>query len=461
MKQWLSVFVVSVLLAGCSTFPTSLDAVREAELGSHALAIEQWQTEAGSRVLFVESPTLPMVDVRLVFDAGSARDGDHYGVSSLTSALIGEGAEGLSVEDIARGFEALGVDYGASAYRDMAIVEMRALSDPEYFQPALDLFTRMVGTPTFPQTALERVRQQYLTGLQRQKQVPGPQVSKAFNRVLFGDHPYGHPSSGTEETLPGISREQLARFHQQYYAAGNAVIAITGDLDSAGARALAERLSNALPAGERAPTLPRAHVLEQQIISHQTFDSEQTVLLLGNQAIYRGHPDWVNLYVGNYILGGGGFASILTDEVREAQGYVYGIRSSITPMAAAGPFSIQFQTANENADDALALTLQLVSDFVANGPTQQQVTDAVNNITGSFALDVAENDDIVGQLGAIGFYDLPTDYLQWFEAEVRKVTPESIKAAFARNLDPSDLAIVSIGPEAPAIPADSGASAPK
>jgi zinc protease len=461
MKRWLRVLSVPLLLAGCSTFPTSMEAVREADLGSHALPIQQWQTEAGSRVLFVNSPTLPMVDVRLVFDAGSARDGDHYGVASLTSALIGEGAEGLDVEDIARGFEALGVSYGASSYRDMAIVEMRSLTDPDYFEPALDLFTRMVSTPTFPQTALERIRQQYLTGLQREKQVPGPQVSKAYNRVLFGEHPYGHPSDGTEDSLPAIRREQLARFHQTYYAAGNAVIAITGDLSDDQARQLAERLSSALPAGEAAPALPRAHVLEQQIVSHQTFDSEQTILLLGNQAIYRGHPDWVPLYVGNYILGGGGFASILTDEVREGRGYVYGIHSSISPMAAAGPFSIQFRTANDNADDALALTLALVSDFVGNGPTAAQVEDAVNNITGSFALDVAENDDIVGQLGAIGFYNLPTDYLQWFEAEVRKVTPESIRAAFQRNLDPDDLAIVSIGPQAPAVPERSGADATK
>ena len=276
-------------------------------------------------------------------------------------------------------------------------------------------------------------------------------MTKAFNRAVFGDHPYAHPSIGSEQSLPQIQRQDLQAFFNRYYAAGNVVIAMVGDLDQDQAQALAARISASLPAGERAPTLPRAEkTLPQQ--QHIEFPSSQTILMLGEQSIWRGHPDWVPLYVGNQILGGGGFASILTEEVREKRGFVYGIGSGISPMAAAGPFSIQLQTANENADEALAVTLQLLRDFVANGPDEARMEEARESLIGNFALTAAENDEIVGHLGAIGFYDLPLDYLDQFEQQVRSVTVEQVRDAFQRNIDPHGLAVVSIGPKAPAMP---------
>lgn len=459
------VAVVSVLslswLSGCTLnrqpepaiepFPSTLEAVSAAQPAQRKMPIESWRTDEGARVLFVQSSSLPMLDVRLVFDAGSARD-EEAGTAYLASALIGEGASGLDVDAIARGFEDRGAQFGTASYRDMAIVELRTLTEREFYRPVTDLFVKVVAEPTFPADALERIRGQVLVSLARERQVPSPQVSKQFNRVLFADHPYAHPPEGTAETLPQIDGADLAAFHRQYYGAANAVIALVGDLERKEAEALAARISAALPRGQRALPLPRAETLQQRQAEHITFPSSQTILMLGNQAIWRGHPDWVPLYVGNQILGGGGFASILTEEVREKRGFVYGIGSAFSPMAAAGPFIVQLQTANENADEALKLTLRLLRDFVREGPTAEQVENARNHLVGSFALEVAENDDIVGNLGAIGFYDLPLDYLQWFESEVRKVTREQIHSAFLRNLDVRDLAVVSIGPRAPQMP---------
>lgn len=440
-------------LLGGGDFPTTLKQVSAATPTERALDIQQWQTDEGATVLFVRSPTLPMLDVRVVFDAGSARDGQQEGLASLTSALFGEGAEGLSVDDIAHGFENLGAKFSSGSYRDMALVELRTLTDAEFYQPATELFIRAVGTPTFPQAALDRIRAQTLVGLQRQKQVPGPQVQRAFNRAVFGDHPYAHDSSGSEASLPMIERADIEQFYQQYYAAGNAVIALTGDLDIVAAKALAQKISATLPRGEHAPNLDKAAAPQARIIKHIDFDSSQTTLMLGQQSIWRGHPDWVALYVGNQILGGGGFASILIEEVREKRGFVYGIGSGVSPMASAGPFTVSLQTANDNADEALAVTLQLVRDYIAHGPNQEQLDNARNDIIGSFPLSIAENDQIVGQLGSIGFYGLPLGYLTWFENEVRALTVEEVRAALQRNIHPDTLAIVSVGPRAPRIPA--------
>ena len=439
------------LLAGCQQgpFPSTLAALENTPPAPVTLDIREWRTDEGARVLFVPTRTLPIVDVRLVFAAGSSRDGDLPGVARMTSALIGEGAETLSVDDIARRFEDLGVNFSTSSYRDMGVIELRSLSDPQYLRPAVDLMIPVISAPNFPLTSLDRVRRQTLIAIQRQKQVPGPQVHDRYNEVLFGEHPYAHPSEGTSASLKAMGRADLFAFHKQYYRAANAVIALTGDLDEEQARALAARISAALPGGDKPEPLPRATTAKKGVREHLTFDSSQTHILIGQQSIWRGHPDRVPLYVGNQILGGGGFSSILMDEVRQQRGLVYGISSGFSPMSAAGPFSIQLQTATDNASGALALTLELLNDFIATGPTEQQLRDAVDNIIGSSALDVAENDDIVGHLGSIGFYDLPLDYLSWFDAQVRQVTVEDIRAAFARHVQPEALHIVSIGRQAP------------
>lgn len=446
--------LVAFFLAGCQfpgSFPRTLDEVSAREPAQRQLSPETWRTSTGSKVLFMRTDTLPMLDVRLTFAAGSSRDGGAPGLASLTSALIGEGAEGLSVDDIARGFENRGAQFSTGSYRDMGVIELRTLTEKPYLQEATELFARVIGSPTFPADALARIRTQRMQGLRMDKQVPGPQVGKAYNRVIFGDHPYGHPSSGTLESLPAITRAQVREFWNRYYNSSNLVIALVGDVSRDEAEKLAERLSAVLPEGEPAPALPRAEGLRERVRKHIDFDSRQTHIYLGNQLIWRGHPDYIPLYVGNHILGGSGFSSILTDEVRQKRGHVYSISSSLNPMAAAGPFTVGLQTGNDTADEALGLTLDLITDFVSNGPGEKQVERARDTIIGSFALSTASNADIVGQLAAIGFYDLPLDYLDWFQTQVNGVSAGDVKQAFQKHLDPESLAIVSIGPKAPEV----------
>lgn len=448
--------VIALALGACQSlrpFPSTLKEVEQARPAPAAMDIRDWRTSRGTRVLYVQAPSLPMLDVNLTFAAGSSRDGDLPGVASLTSALLEEGADGLSVDDIARGFEDLGANLSTSSHRDMAIIELRTLTMPEYLNPAMDLFLRVISAPDFPEDALERVRQQYLVSLARQKQVPGPQLNNRVMEVLFGDHPYAHPSSGTEESLPQVRRDDLKAFYQRYYNAANGVIAMVGDLDEAAARELAERISAALPQGEPAAKLPPVARASWTTEEHLEFDSSQTHITIAQQSISRGHPDWPALYVGNEILGGGGFASILMEQVRQQRGFVYGISSSFSPMAAAGQFRISLQTSTENAAEARELTLQLLRDFIEQGPTEAQLRDAINSITGSIAQGVSENDDIVAHLASLAFYDQPLDHLQRFDAAVRTMTAEKVRAAFQRHLDPDALAIISIGRQPPLAPA--------
>ncbi|MED5432276.1 MAG: pitrilysin family protein, partial [Pseudomonadota bacterium] len=247
--------VLAVLLSACQSmgaFPTTEAQVAASEPQAPALDIQSWQTAEGARVLFVASDALPMLDVRLVMAAGSSRDNGVAGLSSLTSALLGEGAEGLNVDDISRGFEDHGAQFGVGSYRDMGVVELRTLSDAEFRDPVLALFNQVIATPTFQQDALDRIRTQMMQGLRMEQQVPGPQVKKAFMSTVFAGHPYGEPSDGTLESLPAITRDQLADFYHTYYAAGNTVIAMVGDVSREQAEQIAGQISQSLPEGDAA-----------------------------------------------------------------------------------------------------------------------------------------------------------------------------------------------------------------
>lgn len=410
------------------------------------LDIQSWQTAEGAKVLFVEARELPMFDLRLTYAAGSSQDGDVQGLALLTNAMLNEGVPGKDVGAIAAGFESLGAEFGNGAYRDMAVTSLRSLSAAEQREPALKLFEQVIGQPTFPADSLARIKNQILAGFEYQKQNPGKLASLELFERLYGKHPYGHPSEGTAQSVPGISREQLQAFHAKAYAAGNAVIALVGDLSREEAEAMAAEVSAALPKG---PALAKTVAPEapKPGLTHIDFPSNQTHLLIAQLGITREDPDYAALYLGNQVFGGGGFGTRLMTEVREKRGLTYGVYSGFTAMQARGPFMINLQTRAELSDGTLQLVKDLLREFIAGGPTQEELDAAKREMAGSFPLSTASNAAIVGQLGAIGFYDLPLTYLEDFMAQVQALSVEQVKTAMAKHLDPEALVIVTAGPK--------------
>lgn len=410
------------------------------------LQIQRWQTAEGARVLFVEAHELPMFDLRLTFAAGSSQDGAHPGLALLTNAMLNEGIEGMDTTAIAAGFERLGAQFGNGSYRDMGVASLRSLSAPQQREPALQLFSQVVSAPNFPDEALQRIRNQILAGLQQQKQNPGKLASLELFKRLYGDHPYASPSEGTLDSLPAIERQQLIDFHQRAYTAGNAVIAMVGDLDRAQAEAIASQLSQSLPQGPALPAPPQP-VAPPAGSFHVEFPSQQTHLLLAQPGIDRKDPDYAALYVGNQILGGGGFGSRLMEEVREKRGLTYGIYSGFSPMQVRGPFMINVQTRAELSEATLGLVKQLVREFIDQGPTEQELAAVRRELSGSFPLTNASNASIVGQLASIGFYDLPSSQLEDFMDAVQQLTVEQVHDAMRRHIDPDAFVVVSAGPQ--------------
>lgn len=412
------------------------------------LDIQTWSTAQGAKVLFVEARELPMFDLRLTFAAGSSQDDGVPGLATLTNAMLNEGVPGKDVGAIAAGFEGLGAEFGNGAYRDMAVASLRSLSAQEQREPALALFAEVLGKPTFPADSLARIKNQLLAGFEFQKQNPGKLASLELFERLYGQHPYAHPSEGTAQSIPAITRQQLQAFHARAYAAGNAVIALVGDLSRAEAEAIADQVSAALPPG---PAL--AKIAQPQTpkpgASHIEYPSNQTHLMIAQLGIDRRDPDYTALYLGNQIFGGGGFGTRLMSEVREKRGLTYGVYSGFSAMQARGPFMINLQTRADLSEGTLALVKQLLADYLRDGPTQQELDNAKRELAGSFPLSTASNAAIVGQLASMGFYDLPLNYLDDFMRDVQNLTTDQVKAAMAKHLDPEALVVVTAGPTVP------------
>jgi len=419
-----------------------------AALSAPALAapqIEQWRTDNGARVLYVHAPEIPLVDARVTFAAGSARDGDTPGIAHLTSELLMSGTPELGPDAVARTLERHGANVSTGAERDMAWIDLRSLSEAAQLRPVADTVGSLLAEPAFPAGEIERLKQQQRTALREQEQSPGEIARQRFWSTLYGDHPYGHDPVGTREGLAAISRSQLRAFHEQYYVGSNATVAIVGAIERERARELAGRLVGGLPQGEAAPELPPAPTLESDRTVRVEFPSTQAHVLVGRSAVSRGYSAWPALYVANHVLGGGGFVSRLFGEVREAEGLVYSIYSYASPMAAAGPFLVSFQTRGDRTQRALSIVRDELAGFLEEGPTQDELEDAQRKIGGSFPLKIDSNEELVGYLAMIGFYDLPLDYLERFPAAVDEVTREGAHRAFREGVGDGPRLTVIVG----------------
>ncbi len=407
--------------------------------------IKSWQTAKGAKVLFVAAPELPMVDVRLVFDAGSSRDGDQPGVAKLTSALLDQGAGGLSADEIARGLEQRGAELGGGSRRDMAWISLRSLVDPDLLEPSLELFGKVLAKPDFPAEDFAREQKRMLIGLQYEKQKPAAIAKKTFYRELYGSHPYASHPAGTEDSVKALGVADLRSFYQHYYVARNATVVIVGSLDESQARKIAARLADSLPEGQRPPPLPPVAELEKASEVFTEHPSSQSHVLMGQPGLRRKDPDYFPLYVGNHILGGSGLVSRISEEIREKRGLAYSAYSYFIPMKEKGPYQLGFQTRNDQRDEALQVLRETLSGFIGSGPTDKELAAAKSNIVSGFPLRVSSNSKISEYLAVIGFYDLPLDYLNTFTTHVEAVTVEQIRDAWKRRIHPDKMVTVIVG----------------
>jgi zinc protease len=420
--------------------------------------IQHWQADTGARVYFVENHDLPMLDVSVDIAAGSSFDtAEKSGLAGLTHSMLDLGAPGLSEDEIARKIADIGAQLGGHFDADRSGMTLRTLSNKAEREQALDILARVLQHPLFPEDVLAREKTRLIAGLKEAQTKPESIADKAFNKAVFGTHPYGLPGSGVVESVEKIQRADLEDFYRTHYSAKSAVVAIMGDVTRAEAETIAHQLTAQLPAATDvariAPVEMHIQPSEQRIAHPAT----QSHILIGAPGIARNDPDYFPLYVGNYILGGGGFASRLMNEVREKRGLAYSVYSYFVPTKLPGVFQVGLQTKKEQADEALKLVRGTLHDFIAKGPTEKELTAAKQNIMGGFPLRIDSNKKILDYLGIIGFYELPLTYLDDFVGKVDKVTVAQVHDAFKRRVNPDAMATVIVGaPEAKAQDAKEG-----
>lgn len=414
------------------------------------LPIQHWRTSSGTEVYFVENHELPILDVAVNFPAGSSRDTrEKAGLAGLTQHMLSQGAAGLTDAEISRRMADLGAVLGGDQDQDRAGLSLRTLSNPRESAAALDLFAKILQQPEFPQSVLEREQARIVSGLRESATQPESIADKAFTAALYGDHPYGIANADTPESVAAIKRDDLQQFYQTHYRADGAVIAMMGDVSKEAAAQIAETLASGLPRGAKVVTSPPPVTFPTQArVERIAHPASQSHILLGYPGVKRGDADYFSLYVGNYILGGGGFVSRLTEEVREKRGLVYSVYSYFMPLTELGPFQIGLQTKREQADEALKVVRETLGKFIKEGPNAKEMKAAKDNIIGGFPLRIDSNGKILGYLSVIGFYHLPLTYLDDFNKEIAKVTAAQVKDAFARRIKPDNMVTVIVGTDA-------------
>ncbi|ROZ79701.1 insulinase family protein [Ramlibacter sp. WS9] len=426
-----------------------------------AIPIQHWTQPSGAKVYLVESPSIPMVDFQIDFDAGSRRDpADKAGLARVTATMASKGITAartpgagaydaaLDENQLSEAWADLGAGFGASASSDRMSFSLRSLNYPDLLPKAIQLASRQLADPSFPDAVWQRDRQRMSASIREANTKPATIVGHAFAAAVYGTHPYGYET--TEATLARISVDDMRQAYRGGIEPCRAKISIVGAVTRAQADAMVTQLLSRLPdatTGRCEPLPPVAEVvtLADPVVRAIPFASAQAHVLIGQPGYKRSDPDHFALVVGNYTLGGGGFVSRLTEEVREKRGLSYSVYSYFSPGLHAGAFTVGLQTRPDQTAQAIQVSRDVLARFVAEGPTPAELKAAKDNLIGGFPLLIDSNRKLLDNVANIAWNNLPLDYLDTWTRQVERITAADVKAAFARKLQPQRMVTVTVG----------------
>lgn len=427
-----------------------------------ALPIQHWVQPSGAKVYLVESHAIPMVDVQVDFDAGSRRDPQgKAGLASVTASMTSKGLLArdaqlaLDENQLSEAWADLGAGFGGGANSDRMSFTLRSLTDPDLLAKAVALAARQLGEPAFPLEVWRRDRERIGASIREANTRPATIAQRSYQEAVYGNHPYGWEP--TEASLARIEVDDMRSFHAAAVQPCRAKISIVGKVSRPQADVLAVSLLARLPQAQAGgcqalPAVPEVAPLTAPVVRAIPFDSAQAHVLIGQPGYKRSDPDYFPLLVGNYILGGGGFVSRLSSEVREKRGLSYSVYSYFSPGLHAGAFTLGLQTRPDQAAQAVQVAQEVVAGYVAQGPSELELKAAKDNLMGGFALRIDSNRKLLDNVASIAWNDLPLDYLDTWTRQVERVTAAEVKAALARKLQPARMATVIVGGAPPRQP---------
>ncbi len=417
-----------------------------------ALPIENWTLPSDAQVFLVQSPAIPMVDVQIDFDAGSRRDpADKAGLASVTAMMLSKGVKSngenpaLDDNQLSEAWADLGASFSAGAGADRMSFSLRSLTYPDLLGKAVDLAARQMGQPAWPNAIWLREGERIAASIKEANTRPATIAGRTFNQAVYGAHPYGFEM--TETNLAVISVADMQTAYAALVLPCRAKVSIVGAVTKPQADALVTKLLGQLPKSECSllQVIPEVEPLKQAEDKRITFESAQAHVLIGQPGYKRDDPDFFALLVGNQILGGGGFTSRLTNEVREKRGLTYSVYSGFQPGSHAGAFTLGLQTRPDQAAQAVQVSKEVLAKFVADGPTEVELKAAKDNLIGGFALRIDSNRKLLDNVANIAWNKLPLNYLDVWTQQIDKITTAQIKAAFQRKLQPERMVTVVLG----------------
>jgi zinc protease len=420
-----------------------------APIRGHAVEVKK-TTINGMTILHVERQAVPLIAITFLIKASPLTEHpEKAGLANLTAKMLQEGTSKRKSFEISEEIEFLGASLGVSVNRDYTTLTMSILKKD--LDKGLEIFADILTNPSFPESEVKRRKDLIKGSLKQSEEDPSYAASKAFIKDVFGSHPYGRVIEGSPESLDNIQREDIVRFYNQYYLPQFSILSVVGDIKS---DELYKLLNSHLSGWLKKTKLHQASIessmasppiLTSPKITVLDRDISQANIILGHKGVSRENPDYYDIVVMNYILGGGGFASRLMKTLRDEMGLTYSIYSSFSANKEPGEFSVEIQTKNESAVVAIKEILKQMQKIKKEPVAAQELSDAKSFLTGSFPRRLETSRKIADFLSAIEFYNLGDDYIKKYPEYINKVALKSLQKAAEKYLDPENYFIVIAG----------------
>ncbi|WP_026756876.1 M16 family metallopeptidase [Sediminimonas qiaohouensis] len=408
-----------------------------------AVDIQKVETPGGLTAWLVENHDIPFTALELRFRGGAALDSpDTAGATNLMSALLEEGSGDMDARAFARARDSLAASFDYDATSDAVRISARFLSENR--DEAIELLRQSLINPRFDQSAIERVRAQVMSKLRADANDPRRMAYKAFDDAAFGDHPYAIPTSGTLDTAPDLTRQDIMDAHAGALARDRVYIGAVGDITEDQLAALLDKLLGDLP-DKGAPLPPKAKPDfngDTQVIK---YDTPQSVAVFGQDGVTLDDPDFFAAYILNHILGGGSFESRLMQELREKRGLTYGISTYLADRDQATLWMGSVASSNQTMAQAASMIRKEWAKIANDGVTKQELEDAKTYLTGAYPLRFDGNAPIANIIVGMQMQGLPIDYVQTRNDRVRAVSLEDVNRVARERLAPDALSFIIVG----------------
>ncbi|MEX0286648.1 MAG: M16 family metallopeptidase [Paracoccaceae bacterium] len=405
--------------------------------------IQEVTSPGGVKAWLVEDHSIPFMALQVSFKGGASLDAPgRRGATYLMMGLLEEGSADLDAIAYTQALEALAASVEYDSTDDYVSISARFLSENrDQFIP---LLRDTLMKPRFDQDAVDRVRDQVLSGLANDAKDPDKIASSAFSAMAFGDHPYGSSEKGTIESVSALTRDDMLGAHARVFARDRLVVGAVGDITPEALGEMLDTLFADLPES----SVPLPDKADVTIAGGETvieYATPQSVAVFGQIGIDRHDEDFFAAYVLNQVLGGGSFESRLMSEVREKRGLTYGVYSYLAPRDYASIYLGSVASANDRIAEAIEVIRGEWERAATEGVSAQEVEDAKTYLTGAYPLRFDGNTRIARILVGMQMDDLPIDYIQNRNAKVEAVTLEDVNRVAAELLDPDGLHFVVVG----------------